>query len=203
MCDPTPNRTYVKPEDEAQRLIELDVLKRDLPYGHSVRDTKRTLYKIADPFLRFWFRYVEANRSRLQAGQGSQVSRHIVSTFPRHVAGVWEDLVRESVPAKKCFGRVWKPASSWWGAGLNRMPLEFDVVAESADEKELLVGEAKWSTVKDPERLRAALLEKARNLPLAQGRRVVAGVWVRKSPSRVRESGHVFTPTDVLSAERP
>lgn len=183
-----------------QRLIELDILRRDLPYGHSARDTKRTRYKISDPFLRFWFRYVEVNRSRLQAGQAAQISRQIASTFSAHVGGVWEDLVRESIPAKEYFGRVWKPARSWWGAGLNRTMMDLDVVAESDDGKELLVGEAKWSSVKEPDRLRTALLEKARNLPFAQGRRLFAAVWLKECPPGVRNSDHIFTASDVVSA---
>lgn len=183
-----------------QRLIELDILRRDLPYGHSARDTKRTLYRIADPFLRFWFRYVEVNRSQLQAGQVPQISRHIASTFSAHVGSVWEDLVRESISAKEYFGRVWKPASSWWGTGLNRSAMELDVVAESDDGQDLLVGEAKWSSEKEPHRLRAELLEKARNLPFAQGRRLFAAVWLKECPPRARDSESIFTPADVLPA---
>ncbi len=183
-----------------QRLIELDILRRDLPHGQSARNSKRTLYKIADPFLRFWFRYIEPNRSRLQAGQVSEVFRNITSTFPAHVGSVWEDLVRESVPAREYMGRIWKPASSWWGAGLDRKPLELDVVAESDDGRDLLVGEAKWSTEKDPQRLRTELLAKARNVPFAQDRRVFAAVWLKECTQRARNSECVFTPADVLSA---
>ncbi len=109
--------------------------------------------------------------------------------------------MREGVPAREYFGRVWKPASSWWGAGLNRAPIELDVVAESEDGKELLVGEAKWSSVKEPDRLIAALLEKARNLPFSQGRNLLAALWVRECPPKARGSGHIFTPSDVLGAE--
>jgi AAA+ ATPase superfamily predicted ATPase len=183
-----------------QRLIELDILRRDLPHGHSARDVKRTLYKIADPFLRFWFRYVEASRSRLQAGQVSQISRHVASTFPAHVGSIWEDLVRESISANLYFGREWKPAGRWWGAGLNRRKMEIDIVAESNDGQDLLVGEAKWSSENDPDRLRAELLEKARNLPFAQGRNLSAALWLKDRPRRTADHGGIFTPADVLPA---
>ena len=181
-----------------QRMIDLDILRRDLPYGHSSRDTKRTLYKIADPFLRFWFRYVEANRSRLQAGQVAQVSRQIAATFSSHVGSVWEDLARQSVSGHEYFGIMWKPASSWWGIGMDRNMMGIDVVAESEDGQNLLVGEAKWSGCKEPHRLRADLMEKARNLPLAKGRRVFAALWLRDCPLRARDTEGIFTPSNVI-----
>ncbi len=50
-----------------QRLTELGLVRREMPFGTSPRDSKRPLYRIADPFLRFWFRFLEPNRSRLEA----------------------------------------------------------------------------------------------------------------------------------------
>ena len=41
------------------RLVELGFAAREVPFGASERDSKRSLYRIADPFLRTWFRFVE------------------------------------------------------------------------------------------------------------------------------------------------
>ena len=38
-----------------QQLMDASVLARDLPFGESSRTTKRTLYQIQDPAIRFWF----------------------------------------------------------------------------------------------------------------------------------------------------
>lgn len=51
-----------------QRLIELRLVRREIPFAASERSSKKTLYRIDDPFLSFWFRYVEPNRSRLEVG---------------------------------------------------------------------------------------------------------------------------------------
>ncbi len=40
-----------------ERLLELGLVRRDQPFGASPRDSKRSLYRIGDPFLRFWFRF--------------------------------------------------------------------------------------------------------------------------------------------------
>jgi AAA+ ATPase superfamily predicted ATPase len=79
-------------------LIELGLVRRDLPFGASLRDSKRTAYRLADPFLRFWFRFVEPNRSRLEAGLVTGVGLEVTAALPLHVSSVWEDLLRESVP---------------------------------------------------------------------------------------------------------
>jgi AAA+ ATPase superfamily predicted ATPase len=47
-----------------QQLLDASILERELPYGESVRSTKRTHYRIQDPALRFWFRVYSPHRSR-------------------------------------------------------------------------------------------------------------------------------------------
>jgi hypothetical protein len=180
------------------RLLELGLVRRDQPFGASPRDSKRSLYRIGDPFLRFWFRTVEPNRSRLEARQGPAVLREIHGQWASHVAGVWEDLVRASVPRIPYFSRSWGAARSWWGPGTDRAPLEIDVVAESTDGTALLVGEVEWSPSADPQHLRAELQRKITRLPCAHGREVFAGIWTPGGPGR---GGH-FGPRDILRALR-
>lgn len=194
-----------------QRLIELGLVRRDLPWGTSTRSAKRTLYRIADPFLRFWFAFVEPERSRLEAGRLDAVAREVWAAFPRHVAGVWEELVRTSIPRGTWLSRSWKPATSWWGLALDGKPMEVDVVAESEDGAALLVGEAKWGKEADLPRLAVQLREKAARLPAAAGRAVSLGLWLEQPPSRSAPEGvGVFGPRDVLdrlgsdpASERP
>jgi AAA+ ATPase superfamily predicted ATPase len=180
------------------RLLELGLVRRDQPFGASPRDSKRSLYRIGDPFLRFWFRFVEPNRSRLEARQGPAVLHEVIRQWPAHVAGVWEDLVRASIPRTRYFNRSWGVARAWWGPGTDRAPLEVDIVAESADGATLLVGEVEWSSSADPQHLRAELHRKVTRLPFARGREVLAGIW---TPVGAGRGGH-FGPRDILRALR-
>jgi AAA+ ATPase superfamily predicted ATPase len=183
-------------------LVELGLVRRELPFGASLQDSKRTAYRLGDPFLRLWFRFVEPNRSRLEAGLVEAVAREFAAALPLHVSSVWEDLARESVPRLSCFGKSWEPAASWWGPGLDRAPLEIDVVARSADGDELLVGEAKWQERLDWAREAASLRQKAARLPLAQGQNLRLAIWAKHAPRRVPEDVACFTPRDVLGALR-
>jgi uncharacterized protein len=184
-----------------QRLLEMDLIARETPFGSEPRGSKRTLYRIADPFLRYWFRFVEPDRSRLEARQIAAVERDIARRFAHHAGEVWEELARRSVPRLGCFGKSWGPASRWWGSGLDRQPLEVDLVAESETGDSILVGEVKWSATADVARARKELERKAERLPFVAGREVFLALWL-KAAGRGQASGQVFTPRQVLDVLR-
>jgi len=179
----------------------MDLVRREIPFGAPARGSKRTLYRIADPFLRFWFRFVEPNRSRLVARRFEEIQREIAPSLAHHVASVWEDLARDSVQRLDLHATQWGPASRWWGAGLDGGPLEVDVVAESVDGRRVLVGEVKWAAPKEVRALVEQLRGKAERLPFIQGREVIPVVWVAEAP---RNPGAVtaVTPKQVLEALR-
>jgi AAA+ ATPase superfamily predicted ATPase len=184
------------------RLLDLGLARRDVPFGSSVRDSKRTAYRLDDPFLRFWFRFVEPNRSRLAAGQSSRVRREVERELHTHVATVFEDLVRQSVPRAGYGNQTWGSAASWWGPGLDRSPMEIDVVAESEDASTLLVGEVKWSRRVDWQREEASLRRKVEHLPLARGRAVRLALWTPNAALHSRGDVLRFGAQHVLSALR-
>jgi AAA+ ATPase superfamily predicted ATPase len=179
----------------------MDLVARETPFGTSVRSSKRTLYRIADPFLRFWFRFVQPDRSRLEARQLAAVERDVATSFPHHAGEIWEELARSSVPALEIFGRTWGPADRWWGPGLDRQPLEIDVVAESASGDALLIGEVKWTAPDDPARTLHELERKAAQLPFVEGRTVFLALWL-KEPVQGSFSPQVMTPQQVLDGLR-
>lgn len=194
-----PATSLVRP---LRRLIEMGFVRRAVPFGSTIRDTKRTLYVVADPFLRFWFRYVEPAWSRLESRQVASVAADIRKTFAQHVGGVWEDLARQSVAHLTAFGHRWQPASRWWGTGLDRQPMEIDVVAESEDGRALLVGEARWSRTAGDSRVAGDLRHKVDRLPLARGRTVHLAAWVPKALGGRHTDVGVFTPAHVLKVLR-
>jgi AAA+ ATPase superfamily predicted ATPase len=177
-----------------RNLVELGLIRRDQPFGSSRRSGKKTLYLLDDPFLGFWFRYVEPNRSRLELGATLTVLNEIRKDFGTYRGQIWEDLVRRAVVRLAIGGLEWKPGSRWWGTGRDRKPLEIDVVAESADSGTLLVGEVKTSTT--PAEAKKAEFEvrrKAEMLPFAQSfEKIITKVFVadhKGPPSKTVLSG--------------
>jgi hypothetical protein len=182
------------------RLLDLGLIRRDQPFKVSQQSSKKTLYRIDDPFLAFWFRYVEPNRSRLEAGKIQAVARGIEKDLPVHRGEIWEALVRRSVPRLSIDGREWGAANRWWGGGLDKKPLELDVVAESADGKALLVGEVKWTVdARELDRARYDLHKKMERLPLSGGHdRVIERIFAANVEGRHREN--LIVADEVLNA---
>jgi AAA+ ATPase superfamily predicted ATPase len=183
------------------RLMDLGLIARDVPFGRSERDTKRTLYRLGDHFLAFWYRFVEPNRSRLAAGQLRAVAAEVWRAWPSFLGGAWEQIARASVARLEIDGRRWRPASRWWGAATDRTPVEIDIVAESADDRRhVLVGEAKLTaTAAEQRALAAELLRNAARCPELAGRRITAAVWVLRARGRAG-IGNLVRAADVVAA---
>ncbi len=182
-------------------LVELGYVRREVPFGESERSSKRTLYRIADPFLAFHFRFVQPHRSLLELGLVDRVEQRVRRDFQSHVAGVWEDLARQSVPFLEIAGTRWGAAARWWTTGASG-GLEFDVVAESLDGQAVLVGEARWSERgSDPVGLARRLRALASTAPFAMGRRLHVALWLPRRCDAGSEVA-VLTPREVLHALR-
>ena len=182
------------------RLIDLGYVRRELPFGESTRSTKRSLYRLDDPFLLFWYRFVSPNRSRLEHDLIEAVHAEVMAQLSGHVAEVWEWLARDSVPHLKLHGIGWNPASRWWGPGVDKALLEFDVLAESADRRHLLFGDVKWSDRSDPERLAAELIRKMQRAPFRNGRKVHYALWLKAPHVEQVDGTPVIGPAAVMAA---
>ena len=110
--------------------------------------------------------------------------------------------MRRSVPRLSIDGREWGTANRWWGGGLDKEPLEIDVVAESVDGKAVLVGEVKWTLdARELDRARYDLHGKTERLPLAGNYdRVIERVFAANATARRQES--LIDADEVLSALR-
>ena len=179
------------------QLVDLGYVRRETPFGENEKSTRRTLYKIADPFLLFHFKFVQPNKSQLEVGGVPAVAAKVSKQLSLHVSAVWEQLARDSVPFCAAGGYQWGPARRWWGTGTDDRPMEVDVVAESLDGRAVLVGEAKWNdAVIDPGAARDRLLSKARNSAWARGREVIPVLWVKRGRRNTKVK--IQTPDDAL-----
>lgn len=155
-------------------LIDLDVLERQVPVTESNPDkSKKSLYRIKDNFLQFWFRFVLPNLSYLETGRTAAVEKRIREHFiDGHVAYVYEDVCRErlwGLADSGELGFVPERVGRWWSGSD-----EIDVVGLSASEGRAVWGECKFW--KDPvgANVLRALEEKAARVPWERDRRTDA-----------------------------
>jgi AAA+ ATPase superfamily predicted ATPase len=180
-------------------LTELKYVRREIPFGESLRSTKKTLYKIDDPFLNFWFTFVTPEKSRIALGLTSQVLKDIRRKMSIYTSSIWEELCRQAVPFLMP-DKNFAAAMRWWGRGIDGSAMELDVVAESNDKKVLLAGEVKWSEKTDLAAEYEILKKKTANLLFAKGHKIIHALFVRHKPSNRPENVIVFGPEDVVKA---
>lgn len=106
-----------------QQLLDASVLAREIPFGESLRSTKRTRYRIQDPALRFWFHVYSPHRTRWQTYNRAGREKLIRD----HASIVFEDYCRSQHP----------DAARYWEAGV-----EFDFVRE--ENSRAVVSEVKF-----------------------------------------------------------
>jgi AAA+ ATPase superfamily predicted ATPase len=182
-------------------LIQLGYLKRVIPFGEPVKNSKKGIYRISDPFMNFYFTFLFPNMSRLELGLTDQVFKSFESRQSGYISSEWENLCRRSIPMSPVCNIEFGPASRWWGAGLNREPVEFDIVAESADKKHILIGECKWSAIHNTGAELKKLEQKANLFPIAKERKIITALFIKETSEKEIPS-NVFLPSDVLRSLR-
>jgi AAA+ ATPase superfamily predicted ATPase len=187
------------------RLQELGLVRREVPFGQGERQGKRALYKLADPFLRLWFRAVAPRRGVLAQSRASWRRKVLRGLLPALVAETWEELCRAATVAlAHPSGVTFGPGGRYWhGQGP-----EWDLLAEGIEAPQFLIGEAKWSakgpTGRFMERTASQLLAKG-HPPVCRlaGSQVHYTLFVPERPDHSPDlpAGMVvYTAKDVLAA---
>ncbi|MCD6274186.1 MAG: ATP-binding protein [Deltaproteobacteria bacterium] len=180
-------------------LIDLGYIRRETPFNTSLKSTKKSLYKISDPFMNFYFSFIVPNKSRLEFGLIEQVWNEINGKLNQYVSEQWEELCRNAVPRLKIKGKTFSPAQRWWGKGIDRKPMELDVVAESTDKSTLLIGEVKWMNNISVRKILNELKVKTENAPFIQNRKLIHVLFLKQRPVQAPNEIMIITPADIIA----
>lgn len=113
-------------------------------------NARRRRYRVSDPFVRFWFRFVFPYQADLTAGlqPGDHYDRNVAPFLSEHAAAAFEDICREWVRSRH--RKTTDTVGSWWGVArhdLRRAKLrsteEIDVVGARGSTV-TVVGECRW-----------------------------------------------------------
>lgn len=127
-------------------LQRLGIVVRDVPATESrPGQSKQGRYRITDPYLRFYYRFLSPARAQLERGLTQQAWAKIRQHLPGFVGTfAFEELCREWVLRQGDAGKlpfVPRRVGAFWG----RKAPQVDVVAINADEHAILLGECKWT----------------------------------------------------------
>lgn len=183
-----------------KKLIDLGFLEKDVPFGIDEKNAKKSLYKIADPFMAFYYQFVVPNRSFIELSRRLPIEQALTAHFSEYVSMHWEKQCRDAVTGNMVNGIVCGKAKRWWGPVLNEKKepeqIEIDVMAESLDKKYLLVGECKWTSQENGKQLTDELLRKANLLPFAKNYKILPVLFLKNAPKD--DVGNAMLPEDVV-----
>lgn len=175
-------------------LMELGYIKREIPFSEKIKNTKKTLYRIEDNFINFYYKYLVPNKSEIEVGLTDIVFEKIKNTLPGFYSGVWEDVVRKKVSGLKLFGIQWTLASRYWET-LKNSEMEIDLMAESVDKKSILIGEIKWSENINAEAELKRLIKKSEKLQFRKNYNIKYALFLKHCKEKKE---FVFTPDDLI-----
>lgn len=141
-----------------QTLRRLRLIDREVPVTASSKKSKRSRYRVADEFLRFWFRYVEPNRSSIEEAPDIVFDGTIQPDLPDHVSTTFEDICQEAVWAairSEDLAPYSEVGRWWYGED------EIDIIGLSPADDRILLAECKWTAEPVGHTLVESLQEKA------------------------------------------
>ena len=138
------------------KLIELDILEKEIPITENIDNSKKVLYRIKDNYLKFWFAYIYPYQSYFEIENLTYVKNKINNEFELYVSKIYEDLARESMWENVPFPLL--KVGRWWDKNT-----EVDIVALGENNK-IVFGECKYSKKQVGLSILKQLQEKAKNI---------------------------------------
>lgn len=127
------------------RLLELQFVERRIPATVPLADLKtsrKTRYYLRDPFLRFYYRFIDPNLHLIDSGLPHRLWQMIEDNFRAFVALAFEDVCLAWLVAQARQEKLPFAADNVGAHWSNTV--QVDVVAINWREKQLLLGECKW-----------------------------------------------------------
>ncbi len=154
-----------------QTLQVLGLVEKREPVLASPR-SRRGRYHVSDPYLRFYYRFIEPHLSDIQRGKLKAAVRVIVDDL-RAFTGTYtfEELCREWVRAEAYRGGLGftpEEVGAYWG-GTRGQGVQLDVVAASRRDKRLFIGEVKWGQGDVSRNVLRDLIKRSKRMPQVKG----------------------------------
>ncbi len=152
-------------------LERLEYIEKIAPVTEHKR-SKKTIYKIKDNFMDFWFKFIYPNRSYIEESNYKKFKEILDLYFEKHVSFAFEGVCRDFLIRQNAMNLL--PAyltkiGKWYGYYRDegqRKELEIDIVALDENETGIFFAECKWQNLnnKDAKRVLFDLQEKSKNV---------------------------------------
>ena len=136
--------------------------------------TADPLYRLVDPYLRYWFAVLRQDAELIDGGQGHTVMNRVRPRWDAHVQAVFEEIARTDAARRVATGDLPNGIIGRWWLDERR---EIDVVGLDPDNRAVLLGEVKWQIAPFTTSQLTQLRSAATLVPLAP--QLTFGIWTR------------------------
>jgi uncharacterized protein len=159
-----------------QQLVQLGYVARRQPLSGQRAPKRQVRYVLDDPLLRFWFRFIGPNQSRLRVpGPKATFSQRVRPLLDAYFGSCFERLCREALPflyEREGVGAAFEVGEFW------DRDVQIDVVGVR-DDGCVDLGECKWGTVRSARGVAKELEDKVARFPNAKEATLVRRGFLR------------------------
>lgn len=143
-----------------KNLIGLGIILKETPYGE--KESRRSVYAVADNMFRFWYRFVPDNNSIISRGAAELAYKRIEPALSDYMGKIFEEISMQYLWKLLLNGESpieFMDLGRWWGTDpKEKIQTEIDIMGEQ-DKNTVLFGECKWIN----ENVDVKVLEKLKN----------------------------------------
>lgn len=189
-------------------LERLGFIEKNIPVTDYSR-SKKTVYRIKDHFVNFWFSFIYPYKSYIEEGNYLRYKEVLVRDFNKHVSFVFEDISRDLIRKQGAANNLpfgFTKIGMWYGhyrdsATGMRKEIEIDIVALDDDTNTIAFVECKWKDLskKDALDVLEKLMDKSASVQWNNNnRKEYFGLVAKKIDGKdsLREKGFVVFDLD-------
>jgi len=134
-----------------QILVNLQIVRKEYPFGEDPASSRKGIYLLADNCYNFWYRFVFPSRPEIESGNGdlvadSEVFGEQLAAFigkPAFEKICLQYLIRKNRQKELPF--IATSFGTWWGNDAKeKCQSDFDVIMANRKTKQIMLGECKW-----------------------------------------------------------
>lgn len=128
------------------QFLQINLIERRVSVD-AKEDSRKSLYQIKDPFLRFYFYFIDPFKQDIENKRFERVKNYLNKNFDAYMGRfVFEDICKNWLKDQSDKNKLnfhLERVGSYWDK-----EMQIDIVGLNAKEKMLLVGECKWTDKK-------------------------------------------------------
>ena len=180
-----------------------DLIEREVPITERSWKTKKSRYKIRDPFITFWMRFIYRQLSIYESGNFPYFLNRLNTSISEFMGFAFENITREVLiklnhhnAAPFYFHRIGR----WWDR-----QSEIDLVALNPETRQSLFVECKWTSTPVGTDVLQALKHRAQKLPASEAFYLITSKSGFTDPLKnLRDPHlHLWDPNDIATLSIP